>query len=181
MLLLSRGGVPKHAVVYLDGIAAGSWTIPKERVSLSSRAAKFYPEFLVIPVGQSVTISNNDRLVHSPFSISAPRTFDFGREASGETHSLTFEKPGVVDVFCNIHETMQAMIVVVPSTYYALLAPDGSFQLSGVPVGHYRLIGYSPEVLQTEQASQPVDVRPHERTTVKLQFGQPASSGEKQK
>ncbi len=163
-------------MVYLDGVPAGSFTVPKDRVSLSSRAARFYPEFLVIPVRQSVTIANNDRLIHSPFSLSAPKTFEFEHEASGETRSLSFERPGVVDVFCNIHQTMQAMIVVVPSTYYALLAPDGSFQLSGVPVGHYRLIGYSPEVLKTEQASLSVDIRPHERTTVKLQFGQAVSA-----
>jgi hypothetical protein len=145
------------------------------------RTANFYPDFLVIPVGQTVALANNDRLIHSPFSISATKPFELGRALPGETRTITFERPGVVDLFCNIHDSMQAVIVVVPSTYYALLAPDGSFQVGGVPAGRYRLIGYSPEVSQAEQLSLPVEIHSHERTTLKLQFGQSASSREKLK
>lgn len=146
---------------------------------LSTRVATFYPDFLVIPVGQTVQISNNDRLMHSPFSISPAKPFELSRHAPGDTHSIVFDRVGVVDVFCNIHETMQTVIVVVPSTYYALLAPDGSFQLNSVPPGRYRAVGYAPQMGQSEQVSLPIEVRSRERTTVRLQFGQIAPLREK--
>jgi hypothetical protein len=59
---------------------------------------------------------------------------------------------------------------VVPSTFYSQLAPDGSFQIGGVPVGRYRLVGYASEA---EPASQPIEVRPRERSVVKLQLASP--------
>lgn len=165
--------MPRHGVVYLETAPNGSWTLPKERPQLALRGFNFQPEFVVVPVGQTLQLLNADRLMHGPFSLSPPKTFELGRHAAGETHSLTFDKPGVVDLFCNIHETEQGVVVVVPSTFFSLLAPDGSFQIGGVPPGRYRLIGYSPEA---ETVSQVVEVRSRERTVVKLQLGAPGQA-----
>jgi hypothetical protein len=180
-LLLSRGGAPKLGVVYLEGVPAGSWSLPRERALLALRGAQFLPELLVVPVGQTVQIANQDRLNHSPFSLSTARPFEVGRQPPGESHTITFDRPGVIDLFCNIHETMQGVILVVPSTFYALPTEGGNFQLASVPAGHYRLVGYSPEVGQAEQVVLPVEVRPRERTTVRLLLGQPAAAREKRK
>jgi hypothetical protein len=78
---------------------------------------------------------------------------------------LSRRRHRALSLFCNIHDTMQGMIVVVPSTFYSQLAPDGSFQIGGVPPGRYRLIGYSPEA---ESIAQVVEVRSRERAVIKL-------------
>jgi plastocyanin len=100
-LLLGRGGVPKHGVVYLESAPPSSWSVPRERVALGMRGVQFAPDFLVIPVGQAVQLTNADRLMHSPFSLSAPKSFEHSRHAAGESHTLTFDRPGIVDLFCN--------------------------------------------------------------------------------
>jgi len=42
-------------------------------------------------------------------------------------------------VFCNIHSSMSAMIVVLATPYFAVTKPDGSFLLPSVPPGDYEL------------------------------------------
>jgi hypothetical protein len=44
-----------------------------------------------------------------------------------------------VRVFCNIHPTMSAVIVVENTPYMAVTGVDGSFRIDGVNAGEYRL------------------------------------------
>jgi hypothetical protein len=66
-------------------------------------------------------------------------------------------KPGVVDVFCNMHQRMSAHVLVVPSKHYAKVRPDGSFRLEGVPVGTRNLVAWSPSLRAVKRN---VDVTP---------------------
>ncbi len=62
-----------------------------------------------------------------------------GLYAPGTTKSIAFRREGVVRVFCNIHPSMSAVIVVLQSPYFAVSAKNGNFQITGVPAGSYRL------------------------------------------
>jgi hypothetical protein len=42
-------------------------------------------------------------------------------------------------VFCNIHSSMSAVIVVLPTPYFATTRRDGAFQIPNVPAGDYQL------------------------------------------
>ncbi len=139
------GPAPKHAVVWLEGVPAGSWNPPHETMVMSQRGARFAPDFMVVVTGQTVKMPNDDRLIHNVFSISAPKKFDLGHYSQGESRSVTFDKPGVIDLFCNIHENMHATIVVVPSTFFAVTDESGRFAIRGVPPGTYTVRAYSPE------------------------------------
>ena len=50
-----------------------------------------------------------------------------------------FKREGVVRVFCNIHPTMSAVIVVLKSPYFAVSTKTGDFTIANVPPGNYRL------------------------------------------
>lgn len=155
-LLDADGAVPKQSVVYLEGVPVTSFTVPKEHVLVSQRGARFRPDFVAAVVNQTVDMPNDDRIIHNVFSVSPVKKFDLGHYGQGEFRSVRFEKPGVVELFCNIHESMQAVIVIVPSPYFVYPSGDGSFTLSGVPVGKYQLVSYSP---QAGGARTPVEVR----------------------
>jgi hypothetical protein len=167
-LLLPSGSAPKQGAVYLEGSPSGA-VAPREKPMLSLRGGHFSPELLVFSVGQSISISNDDRLVHSVFSVAPAKSFDLGHMPPGETRPVSFERSGVVELYCNIHQTEQAAIVVAASSHFGLLAADGSYQLVGVPAGRYRLVGYSP---QGGQLSAAVEVRSRERAVVNVTFGQ---------
>jgi hypothetical protein len=47
-----------------------------------------------------------------------------------------------VRVFCNIHPTMSAVIVVLKYPWFAVSDPAGAFQIPDVPTGQYRLSLY---------------------------------------
>jgi plastocyanin len=136
---------PKHAAVWLEGVSAASWSAPKETITISQRGARFNPDFVVLPVGQTVVMPNDDRLIHNVFSVSPAKKFDLGHYPQGESRSVVFDKPGVIDLFCNIHENMHGTVVVAPSTFFAVADATGHFAIARVPAGSYKLNVYSPD------------------------------------
>lgn len=103
---------------------------------------QFSPRITVIPTGTTVDFPNNDKVFHNVFSVSKPATFDLGLYKSGSSKSVTFEKAGVVDVYCNIHPEMAAKVVVLDTKHFAVTGKDGSFSIDGVPPGTYPVVGW---------------------------------------
>jgi hypothetical protein len=93
----------------------------------------------VITPGTTVQFPNNDTVFHNVFAYFEAKRFDLGMYPRGATRSVTFEKPGVVSVLCNVHPQMSAFIVIVDTPYYAAADRDGSFRIKGVPPGTYTL------------------------------------------
>jgi plastocyanin len=137
--------VPAHSVVWLEGVPAGSWQAPRCETTGVSRGARFAPEFVVIVAGQTVQMPNDDRITHNVFSVSPAKKFDLGHYPQGESRTVKFDKPGVVELFCNIHENMHATVVIVPSIFYAQPGADGQATIAKVPPGNYRLVWWTPD------------------------------------
>jgi plastocyanin len=139
---VARNGVPPAAaVVYAEPIDAAASRAPR-RVTLSQKNKTFLPRLLAVPAGSTVDFPNNDGIFHNVFSLSGPQPFDLGLYRSGETRLRTFTAAGTYRVFCNIHPQMTAVIVVAPSAFTALAAPDGRFTLD-LPPGRYRVTALS--------------------------------------
>jgi plastocyanin len=122
------------------------WIEPTDSVRVLPGTAKmrqsgrrFDPDFLVVPVGSKVDFPNLDPIFHNIFSLSRSETFDLGYYSEGKSRSVTFSRPGVVQVYCHIHSGMYGVIVVTPTTWSAVPADDGSFGWTGIPPGQYRL------------------------------------------
>lgn len=142
-VLLADGSPPKQAVVFVEGVAASAFSVPSAPLVISQRGARFRPDFSVAVVGQLVELPNDDRIIHNVFSVSPVKKFDLGHYGQGEKRSLRFERSGAVELFCGIHETMQGLILVVPSPHFALVSPDGSFSIAALPPGKYQLVAQS--------------------------------------
>lgn len=137
-------------VVYLDAVDdEGSAARPGTdlvRATVKQSGATFSPAFQVVAVGQTVDMPNTDSIYHNVFSYSRPNAFDLGTYPAGESRSVRFDHPGIVRVYCSIHEGMNATIVVAPTRYFTVLRGAGAFEIDGVPPGRYRLRTWSEKL-----------------------------------
>ncbi|MGZ3173656.1 MAG: methylamine utilization protein [Croceibacterium sp.] len=136
------GGRPvEDAVVILDvpGPAArpGHFTI-------NQKNTMFAPFVLVIPVGSTVDFTNLDPFRHHVYSFSPAKKFELKLFGQGERRAVTFDKPGIVALGCNIHDTMQAFIQVVDTAFAAKTGKDGRVVLHGAPAGAAKLRVWHP-------------------------------------
>jgi plastocyanin len=131
-----------RCVVYLDAdpALAGSVNRDEERPQIEQRDKAFVPDFLVVPQGTTVEFPNWDPFSHNVFSRSRAASFDLDRFGQGQSKSYTFETPGAVQVFCNIHPQMRAVVLVVPNRFFVRPDGRGRFVLRDVPLGQYTLV-----------------------------------------
>jgi plastocyanin len=152
-----------RVVVYLEGpsLLASAPTAHPAAATMQQLTRRFTPDLLVIPVGTTASFPNFDPIFHNIFSLSKPKSFDFGSYNKGETRSVTFSKPGIVYVFCHLHPNMEAAIVVMPNRWYACVDPSGQFRISDVPPGQYTAVawhksaGFFRKTIQIEPGDNP--------------------------
>lgn len=106
----------------------------------------FSPHVLIVPVGASVSFPNRDRVRHHVYSVSAPKRFELKLYGRDETRAVIFDRPGVVALGCNIHDSMAGFIVVVSTPYAAQTDAAGVVRLEGVPPGPVTLSAWHPSL-----------------------------------
>lgn len=133
--------------------------VPRGPYMMEQKAVAFQPHVLVVPVGASVSFPNRDPVRHHVYSFSPAKRFDlklYGRE---EQRSIVFDKPGVVALGCNIHDSMSGFIVVSATPYAARTDAAGRATLTDVPAGTARLVIWSVAIRQPGNTlAQPIAV-----------------------
>jgi hypothetical protein len=133
---------------------------------------RFMPHVLPILRGTTVDFPNADDVFHNVFSLSSARTFDLGRYPQGSAKSVTFEKSGIVQVFCHIHSDMSAVILVLDSPHFAQPATSGRYAIDDVPPGEYTVVGWHERIKPVTRT-----VRVVAGQTARLDFNIPLPSG----
>ena len=52
---------------------------------------------------------------------------------------VTFDKTGIVSVYCEIHSYMFATVLILQNPYFTVPDDEGNYTLDGVPQGTYKL------------------------------------------
>lgn len=133
----------QNIVVYIKSVASAPGVISGEKeLKVTQQGETFIPHILPVMQGSTVQFPNQDPIFHNVFSLSGAKTFDLGRYPKGESRSVTFDRPGIVPVFCHIHSDMSAVILVLENPYFAVPDSDGLYQIDGVPEGNYTLVAW---------------------------------------
>jgi hypothetical protein len=75
---------------------------------------------------------NNDQVDHNVFSLSRTQKFNLGSYKSGESKTVRFDTPGIVELRCDVHAEMLAYILVMKNPYYAVTDAKGRFEIPDV-------------------------------------------------
>ena len=102
---------------------------------ISQHDLQFDPFVLVVPTGAEVNFPNEDKVKHHVYSFSPAKQFDLKLYSKDQTRSVRFDKPGVVSLGCNIHDSMAAYIKVTDAPFAAKTDADGRAVLHDLPAG----------------------------------------------
>lgn len=146
---------PVSPVVYLEGLVEGAPPRPPSSPPvMAQHDTAFVPSAVVIDVGTTIRFPNEDPFFHNVFSFSAPARFDLGRYPRGEAKDVTFDKPGIVKVYCEVHDFMRSVIVVAENPFHAVAGAGGHFRIEGIPAGSYTFVFWHPDVDRQERTIQ---------------------------
>jgi plastocyanin len=137
---------------------------PEKKPLMMQQGKKFVPAVLAVQKGTTVGFPNLDPIYHNVFSYSRAKRFDLGRYAEGKSKDVTFDENGVIEVFCEIHETMHAYILVVDTPYFTLAPRNADYSIQAPP-GRYRVKAWAPN-----QESEPQQIMLGASTDAKVDF-----------
>jgi plastocyanin len=124
------------AVVFVQEVPKGAAKPTANPAAVMDQVQQeFVPHVLPVAVGTEVSFPNHDQIHHHVYSFSRTRTFEIPLYKGEKAPPVRFDKVGAVKVGCNIHDWMSAVILVVPTPYFAVTGADGSFTIAGVPPG----------------------------------------------
>ena len=120
---------PADIVVYLANAPAADVDLSKAKFVMDQQNLEFIPRVLPIPVGSAVLFPNNDKVDHNVFSMSRTKKFTLGSYKPGESQTVVFDKPGIVELRCDVHAEMAAYILVMKNLYFAVTDKKGNFEI----------------------------------------------------
>jgi plastocyanin len=135
---VARGKDYSGVVISLSAVEEPAPTPPAKHAMMLQKNKMFTPHIMPVVSGTTIDFPNGDPIFHSAFSTYGGQIFDLGLYAPGTSRSVRFRRSGIVRVFCNIHPSMSAIILVLPTPYFVVTQRDGSFRLD-VPPGSYDL------------------------------------------
>ncbi len=141
------------AVVYVEAVPGKTFPVPAEHARIDQVNLVFAPHVLPVLVGTTVDFLNSDAVLHNVFSPDAcAEKFNLGTWPKGQTRSFTFKKECVATLLCKVHPEMEGFVVAVPTPYFAVTRADGSYTISGVPDGTYKVKVWHPKLKGAESS-----------------------------
>lgn len=152
----SDGRPIEDAAVVLEPVAGAS-SKHRRTVTIEQRDREFIPYVTVVETGTLVEFPNRDPFKHHIYSFSPAKIFEIKLYADKPVLPVLFDKAGEVALGCNIHDWMEAYVLVVNSPYFGKTGAEGNTAIRGVPAGHYRVRAWHPRQ-KTEFQRQDIDI-----------------------
>ena len=145
MFMTRRGQNPavSETLVWLEP-AAKTYKKPAATFTMTTRSKTFLPHVMAVPAGSTISFPNEDPIAHNLFSLAPGNTFDLGlyRKGAGKTHK--FDTAGTVNVYCNVHPNMSAVVHVMSTPFYGFTDASGNYSFD-VPPGKYRVVAWNEQ------------------------------------
>lgn len=136
---VNKKGDLSGVVVWLTSAEEPAPLGVEKHAQMLQKDKRFSPHILPIETGTSVDFPNLDPIFHNAFSNYDGKIFDVALYPPGSSRTVRFDRPGIVRVFCNIHPSMSAIIVVVDSSHFTTTDREGRYWFAGVRPGKYQI------------------------------------------
>lgn len=150
------GSTPSVLTLHAPGLS--DMDADEESPVLDQAGLEFWPEELLVRVGQRMVFTNRELTSHNVYvrSTDSDSTVFNTDVHWGQSIEFVFDRQGPYDVTCNAHPDMHAFIYATETPYAAFADQEGYFLLPGVPPGTYTLSVWSvdPEL----RSQQTIDV-----------------------
>lgn len=142
------GRAVSGVVVAVEPAQPAATPRPMTGASMDQRDLQFAPNVLIVRTGTAVDFPNSDRVRHQVYSFSAPKPFQLSLYAGRAHPPVVFDRPGLITVGCNIHDTMIGYIYVTDSPWFGATGHDGSLRLRELPAGDYTVRVWHPRLAE---------------------------------
>ena len=136
-------GAPAADTILILDPLGGAAAAGRGTASIDQVNKRFVPRVSVVRTGTAVTFPNSDNIRHQVYSFSEAKKFSLKLYAGSPKMDVVFDKPGLVVLGCNIHDSMVAFVAVVDTPYFGRLPDAGTLSLD-LPPGRYRLRLWNP-------------------------------------
>jgi len=164
-----------NVVVSLVGVERGKALTPSESpliLEIESKKCRFSPHLSTAAVGTTLEIRNLDPILHN---LHVRRETRFGptvmnviQPAGTRSVQKSFSEAGFLDVRCDVDIFMSAFIHVFDHPYFTTTDHAGSFAMTKVPPGVYKLQIWHEQFGTRERT---IKVPPGENVTVEMEIG----------
>ena len=143
--VVDQHGKPEaNAVVALAQDAGQVSPRAPARNVIDQQHETFIPLVVVVRKGGEVVFTNNDTTMHQVYSFSAIKQFQFEIDRATISKPVTFEKPGIAAIGCNIHDSMVAYVFVADQPFAAVSDAGGRVAFHDVPDGAWHASVWHP-------------------------------------
>jgi plastocyanin len=151
VLVGSDGGL-KNVIVYLkDAPPAGDGTT-RPPVLLDQVGCAYSPRVVALQTGQTLHVINGDNIIHNVHTESTKNPpINLAMPNGQSKYDLTFAKPEIFPIKCDVHSWMQGWIGVFPNPFFAVTDRKGHFTIKQLPPGTYTLVAHHERYGDLEQ------------------------------
>ncbi|MFZ6745184.1 methylamine utilization protein [Undibacterium sp. JH2W] len=166
-----NGNAMADVVVYATPIGMPLPASEKTEATIAQADMQFSPYVTAIRTGSLVKFPNYDKMEHHVKSFSAIKEFEIKTYERGVVPPpVIFDKPGIVIVYCLLHNWMRAYVMVLDTPYFVKTDQNGAAILDHLPDGNYEIKAWHPNLGSIKPAlSQTVKVN-EQSAPVKWQF-----------
>ena len=117
----------------------------EEKTAIMDQVDKqFTPHVLAVRAGTTVSFPNSDNIRHHVYSFSEVKIFEHKLYSKDEKKTVLFDKPGIVVLGCNIHDSMVGYIYVADTPFFSVSDARGNTAINMLPRGDYKLHIWHP-------------------------------------
>jgi len=141
----ANGGL-RDVVVTLEKVEAGK-PFNKKPVNILSESCKFFPDVNVIRQDEVFKVDNQDAVMHNSQVYQKERgkiitNLPVPPEEVIEGKVTFMKNYKIFQMICGMHEFMQTWGYRVQNPYYFLTGDDGSYKITDIPPGEYKLVAW---------------------------------------